>query len=47
VIGVDHTGERRGRTTSSPPQFGQTALIASVQAGQKVHSWLQMKARAS
>ena len=28
----------RGRRTSSPPQFGQTLAIASVQAGQKVHS---------
>ena len=27
-----------GRATSSPPQFGQTAAIASAQAGQKVHS---------
>jgi hypothetical protein len=29
---------RRGRRTSSPPQFGQTASIASVQALQNVHS---------
>ena len=29
---------RRGRRTSSPPQFGQTADIASVQLWQNVHS---------
>jgi hypothetical protein len=29
---------RRGRRNSSPPQFGQTAFIASVQGGQNVHS---------
>ena len=29
---------RRGRRKSSLPQFGQTALMASVHAGQKVHS---------
>lgn len=28
----------RGRRTSSPPQFGHTAFISSVQLGQKVHS---------
>jgi hypothetical protein len=32
------TFPRRGRRTSSPPQFGQIADIASVQLGQKVHS---------
>ena len=32
------SANRRGRLTSSPPQLGQTALMASVQAGQKVHS---------
>src|SRR5215813_11107199 len=35
---------RRGRATSSPPQFGQTPFIASVQATQKVHSKLQIRA---
>jgi hypothetical protein len=38
---------RRGLTTNSPPQFGHTAFIWSVQAGQKVHSKLQMCASAS
>jgi hypothetical protein len=36
---------RMGRTTSSPPQFGQMPLSFSVtQAAQKVHSKLQMRA---
>lgn len=34
----------RGRRTSSPPQLGQTAFIASVHARQKVHSKVQMNA---
>jgi hypothetical protein len=34
----------RGRRTSSPSQFGQTAAIASVHSRQKVHSYVQMKA---
>jgi len=29
---------RRGRATSSPPQFGQTQLVPSAQDGQNVHS---------
>jgi hypothetical protein len=29
---------RRGRLTSSPPQFGQTKYICSVQLAQYVHS---------
>ena len=37
----------RGRGTSSPPQLGQTPLIVSAQAGQKVHSKLQMRASPS
>jgi hypothetical protein len=32
------SGCRRGRVTSSPPQFGQRLDIAWVQSGQKVHS---------
>jgi hypothetical protein len=39
-------GRRRGRRTSSPLQFGQVADIASVHAGQKVHSKLQIQASA-
>src|SRR5439155_1298283 len=35
---------RRGRRTSSPPQFGQTAFICSAQFTQYVHSKLQMYA---
>ena len=35
---------RRGRLTSSPPQFGHTQSIDSPQATQKVHSKLQMSA---
>jgi len=38
---------RRGRATSSPPQFGQRRFIASAQAAQKVHSKLQIKASPS
>jgi hypothetical protein len=30
--------ETRGRRTNSPPQFGHTAAIASVQSRQNVHS---------
>ena len=33
-----HFRAGRGRRTSSPPQFGQMLVIASVQAAQKVHS---------
>ena len=33
-----HTLVRRGRRTSSPPQFGQIDSIASAHAGQNVHS---------
>ena len=29
---------RRGRLTSSPPQFGQIEFIAAEQSWQKVHS---------
>jgi hypothetical protein len=36
----------RGRRTSSPPQFGHTALIAPVQFAQNVHSYTQMNASA-
>jgi hypothetical protein len=32
---------RRGRRPNSPPQFGQTAAMASVQGEQNVHSKLQ------
>lgn len=35
---ADSTFPRRGRRTSSPPQFGQTAAIASAHFAQKVHS---------
>ena len=35
---------RRGRRTSSPPQFGHTASIEAVQPAQNVHSKLQMYA---
>jgi hypothetical protein len=35
---------RFGRATSSPPQFGQTPFMAAAQLGQKVHSWLQIRA---
>lgn len=35
-------GLRRGRRTSSPEQFGQRNAKVSVQAGQNVHSWLQI-----
>jgi len=38
---------RLGRATNSPPQFGHTAFIAAAQLGQKVHSWLQMRASPS
>jgi hypothetical protein len=37
-------GMRRGRRTSSPPQFGHLSFIASVHVAQKVHSKLQMRA---
>ena len=36
--GAAHDAVRRGRRTSSPPQFGQTASSALVQPGQNVHS---------
>ena len=42
-----HEAARRGRGTSSPPQFGQTPFIASVQATQNVHSYEQMRASPS
>jgi hypothetical protein len=35
---------RRGRGTSSPPQLGQRCAMVAAQAGQKVHSKLQMNA---
>jgi hypothetical protein len=35
---------RRGRVTSSPPQFGQTPACASLQAAQNVHSKEQIRA---
>src|SRR5580700_553916 len=38
---------RRGRGTSSPPQFGQRRFISLAQRGQKVHSKEQMKASPS
>ena len=39
-----HSALRFGRGTSSPPQFGQTLLIAAPHAGQNVHSYEQMTA---
>jgi hypothetical protein len=33
---------RRGRRTSSPPQFGHTAVIAVAHVEQNVHSYEQM-----
>ncbi len=44
MAGAGHDAARRGRATSSPPQFGQTASIASAHATQNVHSNLQMRA---
>jgi hypothetical protein len=38
---------RFGRATNSPPQFGQMPSMPAAQFGQKVHSWLQMRASAS
>jgi len=44
LVRVDHGAPeldgslRRGRLTSSPPQFGQTKFICSVQLAQYVHS---------
>jgi len=38
MAGEDVYTVRRGRGTSSPPQLGQTPLVVSEQAGQKVHS---------
>src|SRR5579864_8428509 len=38
---------RRGRATSSPPQFGQRPCIESAHAAQNVHSWLQIRASAA
>ena len=38
---------RRGRATSSPPQFGQTLSMVSAHATQKVHSKEQMRASPS
>ena len=35
---------RFGRATSSPPQFGQMLFMPTAQLGQKVHSWLQIRA---
>jgi len=32
----------RGRRASSPPQFGQTYAISSLQSAQNVHSNVQM-----
>src|SRR5690606_8086151 len=40
-------GARRGRRTSSPPQFGHTCSSASPHDAQKVHSYEQMTASAS
>ena len=34
----DSTFPRRGRRTSSPPQFGQILDMSPVQGAQKVHS---------
>jgi hypothetical protein len=42
--GGAHQTARRGRATSSPPQFGHTRSISSAHATQKVHSWLQIVA---
>ena len=41
---LGHEADRRGRLTSSPPQFGQRWLIAEPQAVQNVHSKLQITA---
>jgi hypothetical protein len=38
---------RRGRATSSPPQFGQRPCIESAHTAQNVHSWLQIRASAA
>jgi hypothetical protein len=35
---------RRGRATSSPPQFGHVCCICAAQSGQNVHSKLQIRA---
>jgi hypothetical protein len=35
---------RRGRATSSPPQFGQVCCICSAHREQNVHSKLQIRA---
>jgi hypothetical protein len=42
-----HFGFRLGRRSNSPPQFGHTPCIASVQDLQKVHSKLQICASRS
>src|SRR3954454_20045179 len=46
TAGAD-AARRRGRATSSPPQFGQTPSIASVHETQKVHSNVQIRASPS
>jgi len=38
---------RRGRATSSPPQFGQVCCICSAHPEQNVHSKLQIRASPS
>ena len=38
----DQATRRRGRDTSSPPQFGQTWSNEAAQAGQNVHSNVQI-----
>ena len=44
LVRLDHVAPeldgslRRGRLTSSPPQFGQTKYICSAQVAQYVHS---------
>ena len=38
---------RRGRATSSPPQFGQTSCVEAAHVGQNVHSKLQIRAAPS
>jgi hypothetical protein len=44
---VNHGFFRRGRRTSSPPQFEQTCPIAVEHAAQNVHSCAQMNARSA
>ena len=44
--GGSYADPRRGRTKSSPAQFGQTWFSCPAQVGQKVHSYEQMKAAA-